>query len=276
MIDWYQGTIQSSAEHVTGELLHAYGLFSELAPYKAQHNYYHGAELRVRGEPQLHIFHGGNGGGTHFRASGYEARQAHSLITRLFPNNLKISRIDDAIDYIADDAWDSLYRIVMPLIEKHGLTYECVGDWIKGENGRTLYIGSRNSERRICMYEKGKEQRQKKTNPDADPNWVRLELRTQPHKRNKKAVAQLSPPELWASARWTHDLAQRLGNSELERTHLTAKTASQNPEYWLIRNYGNLLATKLGHLGSPEALGREIASLLAKHGIDPETDSMST
>lgn len=265
MIDWHQGTIRASAEHVAGELLHAYGLFSQLEPTKARFNYHRGAQIVVKAEPKISLFHGGNGGGVHFLASGHNAQKSFDIIRELFPEH-SISRLDDCIDYVADQAFETLKSIALAVAEKYRLKVYCAGDWITGDNGRTLYIGSEKSQYRIRLYEKGKKE-------GKDPDWVRCELQVRPKSSKKSGMAQLHPQEVWGSSRWTHDLSKRLGNTDLERTYIPNIEKVHTPEYWLVRNYGRLLATMLEQTGSPEALGQRIASLLARHRNSHEETS---
>lgn len=120
----------------------------------------------------------------------------------------RVSRMDLAADFTAPGLWDALHKIAQAQVQapkndpgsdkatpprndpgpdpapKPGkkrrsrgkvlpLTYEG-----GAETGRTFYLGSKHSAVFIRVYEKGLQMRHKRRNPDpdADPNWVRIEV----------------------------------------------------------------------------------------------------
>jgi hypothetical protein len=69
----------------------------------------------------------------------------------------------------------------------------------------TLYVGSKASETRVRLYEKGKQ------DSTYQPDTVRLELQARPGKRDRKEyAAQLEPSGYWGLARWSRWLAESM------------------------------------------------------------------
>lgn len=125
-----------------------------------------------------------------------------------FPGH-RVSRLDLAADFVAEGLWDRLHQIalaftpqaedVMPEAQndrgskkrqrrtKRGLLGALTYDGNE-EGGRTFYLGSRESETFLRVYEKGKQRRHDRKNPDpdADPAWVRIEA---VFKGGKRSVA---------------------------------------------------------------------------------------
>lgn len=115
-------------------------------------------------------------------ADGWEERLYDFFQTHA--PNAKITRIDLSHDFLngeysidqcfqdwQDGKFKHKFSAKNPVAEQHGT------DWLNGtKTGRTLYIGSAKSDKRLMAYEKGKQL--------GDPNspWVRLELRMRNHK----------------------------------------------------------------------------------------------
>lgn len=123
----------------------------------------------------------------------------------------RVSRLDLAADFVAEGLWDRLHQIalaftpraedVMPDPQNDppspskkrkrrtkigvlgALTYDG-----NEEKGRTFYLGSRDSDTFLRVYEKGKQRINDPKNPDpsADPSWVRIEA---VFKGGKRSVA---------------------------------------------------------------------------------------
>ena len=64
------------------------------------------------------------------------------------------SRVDAAIDWFEDGLFDTLAHAFKLFAIQNRLGVSTPGDWERGE-GRTLYIGSRNSPLYVRLYEKG-------------------------------------------------------------------------------------------------------------------------
>ena len=115
-------------------------------------------------------------------ADGWEERLYDFFQTHA--PNAKITRIDLSHDFLngeysidqcfqdwQDGKFKHKFSAKNPVAEQHGT------DWLNGtKTGRTLYVGSAKSDKRLMAYEKGKQL--------GDPNspWVRLELRMRNHK----------------------------------------------------------------------------------------------
>jgi hypothetical protein len=173
----------------------------------------------------------------------------------------RVARVDVAEDYTGEGTWDRLSTLCFKIADDHQLRTEHQGDWHTGVHGRSVYLGGRQSVAREICYEKGKQ-------IGGDPNHVRMELRVRPARRDAKYLAsQSSPMELYGAARWSRDLAQRLGHPEVARLSLGTVYRDedvQRARRSLLRQYGAVLRGIEAEVGSWKAAGEWIGEELAK------------
>lgn len=144
----------------------------------------------VHGYKRKHVIEGngltitildlGTDGWPHIIGTGQNADYAQ-LIARASTTTGRVSRIDIACDAI-EPWWKAQGRATTWAIDHPKTPITHVGDYLRAEKGRTLYVGAPSSERRIRVYEKGIQM-------GGEPNWIRVELQYRPNNRNAKGWA---------------------------------------------------------------------------------------
>lgn len=256
--DWYQATVQASSEEVLSWFRQVWP-DGEVRPSKPKNGAAFGAQV-VIGEMRVAecIWGGGmEGHGVNLWASGGDSEFFAEQVRRRWPLH-RVTRADSAADVRGDGAWVFWSDWALKLADQFNLKVEHQGDWHRGQDGRTLYIGSRSSPVRLVIYEKGKQL------PDLDmPDWVRLELRVQPKKADAgEAVSKLTPEQLWRCSRWSLAASEFIfGDNGWERVVVGTRWNPSDRERAVkafIRQYGGVLGELAGDLGGWSELGEEI------------------
>ncbi|MDT0502753.1 replication initiation factor domain-containing protein, partial [Halomonas sp. PAR7] len=231
-------------------------------------NGYTDAAKVVRGSTTLcEVLWGGNTGDrVMVVGSGANASPVASLVRSEWPDHLVI-RADVAEDYDEPDAFAALSALMLNIADKHRLKVTHYGDWHRCENGRTLYVGSRQSPVMVRLYEKGLEQRAKGYSQNASADWVRLEVEVKPKRAAaRKHLATLQPDDFMACAAWTREVALCLFNSDLVPiTGLgTIKRMSDDERALaaLVKQYGGLLGRLKDEHGSWDDVGLLLGRLV--------------
>lgn len=135
----------------------------------------------------LTVYYGGDsqGGKLNAFATGDTAERFHHFLNNEVALEYALVRADVALDFNSSGVWSSLYDVCINAADLFKIKKLFVGspESLTGESdeGRTLYLGSRQSVSFLRLYEKGK-----KDNP-LYKDWVRLELEFKP----KNAQARL-------------------------------------------------------------------------------------
>lgn len=251
--DWYSATVhEAEPEEVLPVLQED---LCDVNPMRPMHGYGYGAEV-VRGDRRFAmVWWGGNGGGVHVQSSGPDSDLTASKLRAAFPRH-HVTRADVCQDYSAPGAWDVLSKLALEVADAQGIRVNHAGDWHRGQEGRTLYLGSPSSVARARCYEKGRQ-------IGRDPDLVRMELCVRPKGEARLACATAEPRAFWGSARWSLALADRLGMSDVERMRCgTVYRVSdvERTRFALVKQYGPALLAWAAELGTPEALGVELVT----------------
>lgn len=238
--DWYQATLNASHDDVFSVMEKAYP-HTDLKPARPSNGYAHGAEL-VLGDLHLvrAMWGGVNGDGqTHCVASGSNSPRFADFARTSFPDH-QVSRADVAIDFREEGSFSKLAKLLIGYAKGKRLKTATGGDWIKHQQGKTLYLGSRSSSAYLRLYEKGKQ-----LDDLQNPHWTRCELEVKPgSKEGKTFLATATPEACWGAARWSMDIAALLGKSGIERAPVGTLYAPSDDERalkYLIKQYGPLL-----------------------------------
>lgn len=262
--DWYQATVYAPDPSYRGLLKHLMAAWElvDFAPDKGMHGYTHGGKI-IRGETVLcRLWWGGNPGVNITSSSEQAPVLAEALKT--FGSSYGVTRADACADWDEEGCFDSLSAHLMQFAEKNGLSINQQGDWVRGQ-ARTLYVGSPNSPVRVCLYEKGWEQRSK-GHPDAPVDWVRLEVRVKPKGALKESVARWDAREFFAVG-WVSDALQVLGWDSLEKRAVGTLWRPQDYDRSraaLLHQYGATLLHWRSEAGSWEALGAILGEEIVK------------
>lgn len=200
--DYYQATVQAPDPSFAGLLDHLMAAWElvDFVPTGAKHGYLRGGKI-VRGSTDLcTVWWGGNPGVNVHTSSDQAPVLASALKTLGLP--FGVSRVDSCLDWFEDGCFESLSGHLIKFAQDNRIMINQQGDWVRGQ-ARTLYLGSPTSTARICLYEKGYEQRAKHGG-EAPLNWVRLEVRVRPKGAHKIAVSAWEPRDVFAAG-WVAD-----------------------------------------------------------------------
>jgi hypothetical protein len=260
--DWYQSTVQASDPQQSGlvdHLLAAWDL-TDWVPAKNLNGYTHGGAI-VRGDRTLaHLCWGGNFGVNVKTTSDESPVLAAAL--RNYSNVTAIphlpTRVDSCCDWDEPGLFDSLAKHLIAYAMKNRLAINQQGDWERGQ-GRTLYIGSKDSPVRLVLYEKGYEQ-----GGGASLDWVRLEARVRPKKAHRYAVASWDAQTVFCAG-WIPDALHVLDWEGLQKRAVGTVWRQEDTERSraaLLRQYGRVMSGWAEEVGGwsnlGEALGREL------------------
>jgi hypothetical protein len=160
--------------------------------------------------------------------------------------------------------FDQVFPKLVELARRHGLAKNQAGDWFDPDEGRTLYIGGKGAARRVRMYEKGKKLLTEgglAQHPDADPNHVRFELQYRPEHAEQKAwCAKLDPGQLFGTSPWVRDALEVFCGVEADPVSLRRYRPPDvaRARYWMLKQYGGVIAQWADECGGYEHLGINI------------------
>lgn len=216
--DWYAATVDTPPAEAIGEMLRAF----EGAEYEAcrplgGYRFDQAARVRLAGDTLATLMWDGpgsrDGDACFVQATGRQAAPVAGFLRGWNPAH-RVTRADVAEDYTGPGTWDRLSTLSLSVADRHGVKVEHAGDWHRGEEGRSIYLGGRMSVVREVCYEKGKQL-------GGDPDHTRVELRVRPGTREGKVeAARLSPAELYGASSWSADLARELAHPEVARLSL--------------------------------------------------------
>lgn len=253
--DWYQATILDNSVALSPLETVNSRVASELGSVDLEVNggrWGYASEAVWRGadgEVVARMMYGGNQPWPNAWASG-SASPAFADLLRASWNH-RVSRVDSAIDWDGEGAWDRLCAIALELADERRLAVSQAGDWHRCEAGRTLYVGSRSSRVYMRLYEKG-------IQLGGSPNWVRAELQVRPMRDTRYRVAGMSAEDVWGLSVWSVEMLRRLTGAEVERVVMKTGGAGDDARALetIKHQYGGVLGRLRARLGSDEAVGR--------------------
>jgi hypothetical protein len=263
--DWYQATIQEAP----AVLLDRLSKLLEADPVPARgalHGYKHGFELKKPTGTVARVLAGGINPWPNASASGQDTEPFVNAVRSTWPDHHHVTRMDAAQDFQAPGAFDLLKGECLGIADELRLKVQHAGDWHRGEDGRTVYIGSKSSPVRVRCYEKGK-QVLALGGPaalEASPDWVRLEVQVRPQKQARIAAAKATPEEAWGYASFTQQLAHRALSLDVPKIdgRTWRETDDERAFRFMCRQYGPMLRRLLADLGSWECVGLTIGHSL--------------
>lgn len=262
--DWYQTTLFADTVHIDPEPQISV-LAQELGSVvrddaRGMHGFSTTTILRgVEGEVLARIFHGGQAWASVQGSGAVSGRVAE--VTRQHWPRQRVSRVDSAMDWAGEDAWETLKGCALALADQKNLKVSYEGDWHRGEEGRTFYVGSRKSSVFMRCYEKGI-----KEGSEYDQTWVRTELVVRPKKDAARKAVFMEPGEFWGMSVWGREMFQRLMSTDVDRVVMRPAMAGDDSRALdvLCAQYGNVLTRKRNQLGSDKKLGRYLMAKIAE------------
>lgn len=161
----------------------------------------------------------------------------------------RLTRADIALDFLGD--YLQAHKVAREYAEQKGIATSLVGDWEKGESGRTYYIGKTRSgsESYIRLYEKGIELRSRGYGAPID--LVRLELEYKPKKYKRDEIKSLDAADLLATAVYPLALFKQFMPLGIDANKITTpplKTFEESIAH-MITQYANPIAEYIEHFG---------------------------
>lgn len=278
--DWYQGTIAPDAEDVSVLL----GLFVSRAKQYFQgstesqirgiNGYTKGYAISIDERDMVRFYYEGNKG-LHFVSTGSAAAEFARLIRTDMADGMgfmhQVSRVDSCIDVDKEGEFDRVTGILLNYAEKKGIKIDQQGDW-HTKTARTLYLGSKSSQIRLVIYEKGYEQQGDSTE---HPNWIRLEARLRPSKRDfKQKASDTTPDQVFASG-WLTEAMSAIGmepDSHQNEISRKVRSTQASGEYWLVKQYSKVLRNLIEQTGSAENMGVYLGQLLGAIDTQPPSE----
>lgn len=253
--DWYQATVETEPDHVIGELLQAFYL-SSVEDCKPITPYEQGVAI-VRGDRKLaECFWGGCNPLPHVRSTSEAAPEAAALLREKIPH--RVTRFDVCEDFEAEDAWDRIAGMWVSTADEFRVALRHMGDFHRGEDGRTLYLGAPSSVVRARCYEKGKEL-------GIDRPIVRAEVQCRPKAHARVQAASLEPVAAWGMSRWSKSLGEALTGLDLPRVPagtLWKPSDVERARAALVRQYGRHVLDWADEVGGGDALVAIIRGLV--------------
>lgn len=186
------------------------------------------------------------------------------LVRSTWPH--RVSRADAACDFDFPGAFDALFPQLIELAntrKPNRVAVDRHGPWFDGDDktqGRTVYLGKRQSRWFGRFYEKGLEQRKKHPDQEFSSDWVRAEAEVKPSSsEHKSQLSTMTPVEAFASTAFGAAVLELLTGAVVESVPLH-RNPSTDPEYWLARQYHPVLTLWLG-LDDSELRARIVATL---------------
>lgn len=250
--DFYGASVEASPDELLAGLVRRYDL-SSVRSGRPLHGYARGAEV-YRGERVLaRLWWDGTGPDPHVQGSGEDAEVvAEYLRGEGFVH--VVARGDVCEDYSEPGSFDVLHKLCLNVADRHGIKVRHHGDWHRGHDGRTLYLGSPTSVVQLRCYEKGK---QLGTNPDL----TRVEVQVRPKGPARSALATAQPSDYFGCSGWSKHLAEQLGVPEIERMKagtIWRPADSERARQTLVHQYGRILSSWADEAGGWDALGLEL------------------
>jgi hypothetical protein len=175
------------------------------------------------------------------------------------------TRLDTAIDWEEEGLFDSLAGGLIAFAQERRLAIMQVGDWIRGE-GRTLYLGSKDSVVRLVLYEKGYEQ-----GCTHRPDWVRLEARIRPKGDARAHAMTFEPMDVFACG-WLTDALDAIsfdhGLSKRSIGTVWRKSDTERARAALLKQYGAILSAWADDSGGWAELGEVLGESLQSRQLD--------
>lgn len=258
--DWYQATLAApvAVPWLLRDLARAVG-GSEWTPCPALYGYSVGYRLGGVETGSVQVFERERD--VHVQATSRVAVPVAEYLRRVWPDH-RVSRADVALDVDAPGAFERLWRHVHDQARSGAASggrkvkTSTAGDWLDGLDGRTLYTGGTSSPLRVVVYEKGCEQLGKDPGCGASRDWTRVEWRIRPDTPAGKAwLAKASPAEATGMTPFGAAVASSLLTAEVVPVDSIRRFASQDPGYWMVRQYRRVVAELLA-LDPVEAMSR--------------------
>lgn len=206
--DYYSTSLKTPLTHCLDGLMASFGsqiIQSEPIPRYPEGFMHHETGIRMYSAPDRDPY---------LVASGSSALKGAEFCRSFAPDH-RPSRIDVAYDFDEKGGFDRIADLIVPLCRERRVSVCLFGDPDPNSGkGRTWYLGSRTSDVRVRLYEKGLKEIGEGSS-DASANWVRMELQVRPRKDRRVKASIATEQELWGFAQWTREISEMVCQSSV-------------------------------------------------------------
>ena len=264
--DWYQATVPAASDRVIAALVAGYP-GAEVHQGRGLHGFAYRSDLQAGGDTVATVLHGGSNPMPNAWASGELAPRFAGVLRDVFPQH-RVTRFDACQDFEEPGVFDRLSKMVLSFADAHKLKVSHAGDWHRGQDGRTLYLGSRSSPVLARLYEKGIQQREaaQTLGEPVRADWVRLELRVRPEGPAREVCATMQPEQAWGLSRWSPQLLRAVMATEVRRVsmHNSRVPDAHLSFHHMVGQYANVLNFMRAEAGGWREIGELIGQLLER------------
>lgn len=204
-VDWYGASVRTLPDHLKAALFSEFG--GSFVPEPPRQSFANGLRHDVT---QARLLWGGRNSLPFLEASGDASPMVSDFLRRAYPAAHFVSRVDVCLDYQEPGSFDRIAAIARGVAAEKGVAKLFIGDPDpESRKGRTWYFGSKTSDVRVRLYEKGLKALREGF-LGVSEHWTRLELTLRPRKDRKALCASLELPQLWGLSRWSADLLRSI------------------------------------------------------------------
>ena len=281
--DWARATVSEYPEVIAQALISAAGVDLERVQGKGRFNYDHRLDLMHGGERVATILHGGRNGRPNVEASQERADWLVQVLRGMGVEWLP-TRLDPCIDHCQEGLYEKYRTIALSIAEEFrapngkAIKFREISSPLDPFAGRTFYLGSREGEWFLRVYEKGlaewKPGQAGEVPPDPVRWLVRSEAEIKPDKPEARLrAAQAEPRELFGVSPVLRAFAERALNVSVEPISLRVRREA-NQERALramgAQYHRHLAAVMQQCQGDLEAFGSMIATYAGLLDADAE------
>lgn len=253
--DWYQATVELDYSAVVQAIQDRFSGMMDVQNVKPLFGYQNAVRMTLGSFYDVLVMWGlsGNSVDTFIQFTSANAIWGADFVKDL-GCPFRVSRADGALDLENAGVWDEIYSLAVGIADEHGLRIYQAGDYHRGIDGRTLYLGSPKSELQVRIYEKGKQPENRGLGKE---NWVRIEVVSRPSSRNKSRIAALEPHELFGCSKWSRALYQRITSRSIPRVNTIGWSRKDSDldikVENMLRQYGKLILSLRDSYGADGA-----------------------
>lgn len=188
----------------------------------------------AKGHKLAAVKHGGHQPHPHAEGEGAASPVVAEAIRAMREEHFP-TRIDSALDMTAPGLFERLHEFAQAAEGKHRVQLNYAGAAIDNdERGTTIYVGSRQSQVFLRIYQKGLQlAEQQALRPDQITpdllNWVRSEIVFKPKKKPvRQFAASVTPQGVWGVSSWTQEFARDALSIEAERVNVNQRRESNH------------------------------------------------
>lgn len=264
--DWYSAGVTDAPDYILGFLQDGLSSAADVKRIYPKNGYQDAASIVLGDRTLATAMWGGNTGDrVLITATGCDAPSLASLVRSEWPDHLLI-RADSKIDVVDPTAWDTLYNMGIHLGTEYRLKLKHIGDYARGQDGRTLEIGSRKSPAMARVYEKGIQMASKGFR-GVSRDMVRFEAEIKPRTPVARSVcASLSPAGMFGCAPFLSDAYRLLAHEDVPRVsglnRLKRPSDRDRALAAMTKQYAKHLQSLHDELGSWCEVGKVLGSMI--------------